>query len=51
MTRRLVGADLWVLPLPELMWWLRVQGVYARSIGESFAKAANDNGFPKAAGR
>jgi hypothetical protein len=34
----------WVLPLPELVWWIGVQSVYARSIGCSFAKAANDNG-------
>lgn len=34
----------WVLPLSELVWWMRVQAVYARSIGCSFAKAANDNG-------
>lgn len=34
---------LWVLAYPELVWWMRVQGVYARSIGCSFAKAANDN--------
>ena len=35
---------LWVLPYDELVWWLRVQAIYARSIGCSFAKAMNDNG-------
>lgn len=34
----------WVLPLAELVFWNRVQAVYARRIGESFAKPANDNG-------
>ena len=34
----------WVLPLDQLIWWLHVQAIYARSIGESFAKPMNDNG-------
>jgi hypothetical protein len=29
--------------LPELRWWIAVQGVYARSIGSSFARPMNDN--------
>lgn len=28
----------------ELRWWIAVQVVYARSIGSTFAKPANDNG-------
>jgi hypothetical protein len=26
-----------------LLWWFAVQGVYARSIGSTFARPANDN--------
>ena len=26
-----------------LLWWVAVQGVYARSIGSTFARPANDN--------
>lgn len=40
-----------ILPLDELVWWMRVQGVYARSIGESFAKAANDTALQSQTGK
>lgn len=30
------------LPLADLIWWLRVQSVYARSINCSFAAPMND---------
>lgn len=33
-----------LMPLAEVVWWMAVQGVYARSIGASFAKPANDIG-------
>lgn len=29
--------------LPQLRWWFAVQGIYARSVGSTFAKPANDN--------
>lgn len=33
----------WVLAHPELVWWMKVQAVYAHRIGCSFARAMNDN--------
>lgn len=29
--------------LPCLRWWFAVQAVYARSVGSTFARPANDN--------
>jgi hypothetical protein len=34
----------WILPLATLLWWFAVQSIYARQIGSSFARPANDNG-------
>lgn len=44
MTDRGAPISAFAIPgsMPELLWWLGIQRVYAKSIGESFAKPQND---------
>jgi hypothetical protein len=38
-----------LLSYSELLYWIRVQTVYARSIGSTFARPMNDNGSRRGA--
>jgi hypothetical protein len=44
MTDRGAPISAFAIPgsMPELLWWLAIQRVYAKSIGASFAKPQND---------